>query len=126
MSKSNIVRAYRSDRHLIEIGLEVYDWEDEGIFYVYSPALDLTGYGKTKAESKGAFKTSLDIFMDYTYNKKTIFVELEHLGWSVNRKKKKAIPPENEEMLSDNELLKEISKKKGVTISNHNIQLALS
>jgi len=126
MSKSNIVRAYRSDRHLIEIGLEVYDWEDEGIFYVYSPALDLTGYGKTKAESKGSFKTSLDIFMDYTYNKKTIFDELEHLGWSVNRKKKKAIPPENEEMLSDNEVLKEISKKKGVTISNHNIQLALS
>ncbi len=126
MPKSNIVRAYRSERHIIEIGVLVYDWEDEGVFYVYSPALDLTGYGKTKSESQESFKTSLDIFIDYTYNKKTIFDELEYLGWSVNRRKKKAIPPENEEMLNDNEVLKELSTKEGVNKSNQNIQLALS
>lgn len=58
--------------------------KEEGINYIYSPALDLTGYGKNVKEAKESFEVTLKEFIDYTDNKKTIFDELEHLGWLVN------------------------------------------
>lgn len=63
-------------------------WEEEGIHFVFAPALDLTGYGNSEEEAKRSFEVTLAEFLQYTNNKQTFYDELEHLGWSVNRKKK--------------------------------------
>lgn len=73
----------------VELNISIFLWEENAIFYVYSPALDLTGYGNTKEEAKASFQTVLSEFIKYTHNKKTIFQELENLGWAVNKRKKK-------------------------------------
>jgi len=108
------------------IGLSLYAWHEDGIYYIYSPALDLTGYGKNSREAKKSFEITVKEFIDYTDNKKTIFDELEHLGWLVNRKKKKVHVPDFEDLLVDNNTLKEIINKTGIEKIEQNIELALA
>jgi hypothetical protein len=81
MAKTLYKTTFDKQKHKIFIGLSLYTWKEEGIYYIYSPSLDLTGYGNTAKEAKESFEITLKEFVDYTYNKKTIFDELEHLGW---------------------------------------------
>ena len=85
--------------HLVNINLNILSFEEAGIYYVYSPALDLTGYGNSEIEAKNSFQVMLEKFIHYTENKKTVYKELERLGWTVNTKKKRVHPPLEEEML---------------------------
>ncbi len=95
-------------------------------FYVYSPALDITGYGLTQEEARESFETILHEFIVYTHNKKTIFKELENLGWAVNRKKKRVVSPNFEEMLSENEHFKNLYKSKDLIRDSSNVNLELA
>ena len=47
-------------------------WGDEKVNYVYSPQLDLTGYGYNEQEAKDSFNHQLDEFLSYTLNKNFI------------------------------------------------------
>jgi len=126
MSKAQFKAIYSKDKYKIHIGLSLYAWHEESIYYIYSPALDLTGYGKTAKEAKESFSITLKEFVDYTDNKKTIFDELEHLGWLVNRNRKKVHAPDFEELLNENDTLKSIINKSGVKKIEKNIELALA
>ncbi len=110
----------------IDVGLSILIWKDENdIHYYYSPALDITGYGKSETDARKSFEFTLNDFVTYTHNKKTIFEELEKLGWTINKKKKRAIPPTEEELLKDNENYKNLYKTEGVRQEQQQIELAL-
>ena len=72
------------------------------------------------------FETVLQEFIVYTHNKKTIFKELENLGWAVNKRKRRVISPDFEDMLTDNEHFNQLFKSKNLVrdSSNVNFQLA--
>lgn len=125
MDKKQAKAKYTDGRHYVELSISIFIWEEDSIFYVYAPALDLTGYGKSKEEAKASFETVLYEFVKYTHNKKTIFTELENLGWAVNKKKKRVVAPNLEEMLDENEHFKELYKSKNLVkdLSNINLQL---
>lgn len=48
---------------------------------VYSPALDLCGYGETAEEAKKDFDNAFKIFIDETTRHGTLEKALEELGW---------------------------------------------
>ncbi len=126
MSKLKFTSSYNDGKNSINLELSLYLWEENGIHYVYSPSLDVTGYGNTEVEAKTSFEVTLDEFITYTHNKKTIFEELEHLGWAVNKKKKRVHSPDLEELLSDNESFRNIYQQGVVKKETKNIELELA
>ena len=68
----------------------------------------------------------LEEFVKYTDNKKTIYKELERLGWTVNKRKKRVHPPDSEQLLEDNETFRELSNRPGVVKSKTQVGLALA
>lgn len=115
--------SYKDGNKLVNVTLSVFFWNDEGIYYAYSPALDIAGYGHTEDEAKESFSITLEEYLKYTHNKNTIFEELEKLGWTVNKKKKRVKSPELQELLTDNEHFQHIYSSKAPKEECKNIEL---
>lgn len=49
---------------------------------IYSPALDLSGYGNTINVAKKSFKIALEEFIRYTLNENTFNDVMKKLGWA--------------------------------------------
>lgn len=125
MDKSRARARYADGNKSVEVSISIFLWQEESIFYVYSPALDLTGYGKTEQEARESFAIVLNEFLVYTHNKKTIFAELERLGWAVNKKKRRVISPDFEDLLGDNEHFNHLYKSQNLIKDSSNINLQL-
>lgn len=117
---------YSDGKKNVELNVSIFLWEEDSVFYVYSPALDITGYGLSKEEARESFETVLQEFIVYTHNKKTIFKELENLGWAVNKKKKRVVSPDFEDMLSENEHFKYLYKSKDLVRDSSSVHLELA
>jgi len=113
---------FKNNRGGVTFNLPVITFQEEDAFFVYSPALDLTGYGKTEEEAKASFDETLGQFFDYSTNKKTLFRELEKLGWKVS-KKKASTPPSLIEMLNKNDYLADIFEQKQYKKSNQQVNM---
>ena len=83
-------------------------------------------YGLTKEEARESFETVLEEFVKYTHNKKTIFQELENLGWAVNKRKKRVVSPDFEDLLSENEHFRHLYKSKDLVRDSSNVNLELA
>lgn len=117
---------FRSNKSETLVGLSLFKWKEDDLVYVFSPALDMYGYGATEDEAKQSFELNLNEFVKYTENKKTIFDELERLGWTINRKKSRVRAPELSEMMIDNVDLRSILSNPDIIQENTNVELALA
>lgn len=126
MAKEKYNAAYVNKKGKLEVSISVFIWKDKSIVHAYSPSLDLTGYGHSVAEAKESFEVTLREFVKYTTNKQTLFDELEHLGWAVNRKKKRMLAPDTQELLKDNKTFRGIYNKPGVKVENREVELAVA
>lgn len=81
MGSSRGRRLVKSVTHKLTFNLDVITFEEDKVFYMACPPLDITGYGYTATEAKQSFETMLQEFLRYTINKRTLFTELERLGW---------------------------------------------
>ncbi|WP_282043357.1 hypothetical protein [Winogradskyella flava] len=126
MDKKRANAKYSDGNQTVEFSVSIFLWEEESVFYVYSPALDLTGYGLTKEEARESFETVLEEFVKYTHNKKTIFKELENLGWAVNKRRKRVVSPDFEDLLSENEHFRHLYKSKDLVRDSSNVNLQLA
>tara|TARA_B100002019_G_C21170949_1_gene548408 strand:+ start:201 stop:449 length:249 start_codon:yes stop_codon:yes gene_type:complete len=64
---------FKDKNKFLDISIILYEFKDEdNVFFVYSPHLDISGYGKTPSDAKESFKVALDDFLSYTLNKKTL------------------------------------------------------
>ncbi len=77
-------RIRKSADHL-EISLEVFLVKEEDYWVAVSPAVRVTGYGKTQAEAKKAFSVELDIFLEETEKRGTLEKLLLGYGWTLTR-----------------------------------------
>ena len=121
MSKLN----YDDGKHIVKIGLTLILWKENEIYFQYSPQLDLTGYGKSANEAQSSFEQTLKDFINYTLNKDTLFDELERLGWTTNKRKKRLRAPEEEQLLEDNETYKDLVNMPGTTRSTTSLAIPL-
>lgn len=65
-----------------KVNLLLIQYQDEkDIFYVYSPQLDLNGYGNTQKEAMDHFNVALDNLLDYCAENNTLSRVLKDLGW---------------------------------------------
>ena len=76
---------YQGGQHKINVSLFVISFKENDVCFVYSPALDITGYGNTADEAKDSFNITLQEFLRYTSNKNTLVNELKRLGWKVHK-----------------------------------------
>ena len=90
----NVVHSgrYRDGKNAIDVKLSLIEFEEDGVHFVYSPALDLTGYGKTEKEAENSYSIAMEEFIRYTATKDTIFQELKRLGWKVSKNHKVTVP----------------------------------
>lgn len=76
---------FTSKHGRVKVKLFLLYFQDENkINFIYSPHLDLTGYGNFIEEAQKLFDIVFEDFVDYTLKKNTIAKVLENLGW--NRK----------------------------------------
>lgn len=101
-----------ADSTRVTVRLLLFHFVDENkVHFVYSPHLDLTGYGSSLEEARNSFEISLEDFIDYTLKKKTIGKVLTDLGWEMkgkSRKPRKVIAPSITSIISENEYVSEI------------------
>lgn len=55
-----------SSRELFNIDIFVRKWEEDGVYYVYSPALEIVGYGKSAKEAEDSFKHNISTISKYS------------------------------------------------------------
>jgi len=89
--------------------------DEQGISFVYSPHLDITGYGYSLADAKESFEIVFDDFLDYTTKKATLGSLLQKLGWNqvkgTVKKPLKALAPSITTVIADNKYIADLFDK---------------
>jgi hypothetical protein len=115
MSQFIFKKGIRKNSNLIGVSLLLIYFKDENnVHFIYSPHLDLTGYGNNLSEAKASFEIVFDDFIDYTLKKKTIGKVLTKLGWQLKgsvKKPKNVIAPSITSIISENEYVSDIFDK---------------
>jgi hypothetical protein len=108
------------------IGLSLIQFNEKDVIIIYSPALDLSGYGHSSEEAKNSFSESCTEFFRYTTNKKTLDKVLLGLGWKTKSTKNniKYTPPKDSDLVSSNSMYNDIVNKKNYSVSREEIELA--
>ena len=106
----------------VEFNLPLLTFQEEGLYFFYSPALDLTGYGRTVQEADSSFQEALRQFLNYSTNKNTLWPELRKLGWKIS-KKSISKPPSLVDMVNKNQYLAEIFEEKQYQKTHSTISL---
>ncbi|MBU1372366.1 MAG: hypothetical protein KKG25_00860 [Bacteroidetes bacterium] len=108
------------------VGLSLVEFEEENVTIIYSPALDLSGYGYNQDEARNSFSEALKEFFRYTNNKNTLYQVLENLGWLVNGSKKKPRfnPPKDSELIAKNPVYNDIVNNKSYKVSREEVEFA--
>ena len=106
---------YKNTSGEVTVNLFLLYFKDEnGIHFIYSPHLDLSGYGKTEEEAKASFKIAFEDFVDYTLKKKTLGKVLKSLGWTLKgslKRPKKPVAPSITSVIGENDYVSEIFDK---------------
>ena len=117
----------QSTSTIIRVKLLLFHFEDENkINFIYSPHLDLTGYGNNTEEAKKSFEIVLEDFVDYTMKKKTLGKILNNLGWVITgspKSPKKIVSPSITSVISQNKYVSEIFDKYPVNTYHQEVGL---
>jgi hypothetical protein len=119
--------AYIVGKKKVEISLALFSYKEGEVHVIYSPALDLFGYGKTEKEAENSFEITIEEFIRYTVNKNTLFKELKRLGWIIKRSKEKLkmYPPALGTLLKNNKQFNEIFNEKPYMKYNETVEVPL-
>lgn len=126
MAKIQFKGSIKDTRNIHQFELSLFSFIDEGVRIIYSPALDLSGYGKTIAEAKVSFELTLEEFVRYTSNKNSLQKELKRLGWEIKKKSKPYSAPELSLMLQKNDYLANIFETKDFKKYNETVALPIA
>ncbi|MEX0721642.1 MAG: hypothetical protein WD059_13300 [Balneolaceae bacterium] len=106
MESKNFINVENSNA---EVSLDLIEFIEDNVHLVYSPALDLTGYGDNKKEARTSFEVTLKEFLRYTIKNNTLDKELKRLGWKKQKKSDHSYtPPELTKLSRKNRQLKHI------------------
>jgi GTP-binding protein EngB required for normal cell division len=110
-------------RKRIEAHIDIIEYENEGICYAYSPALDLIGYGYSQEEARQSWETVLEEYFTYTLNKNTLMEDLQKMGWNIKKDKEHFTPPSFSWLLQNNHELTEVYDKYNFKKTSRPIQI---
>lgn len=118
MKKLAAIGDFKHKNKTASVKLGVIEFQEEGVFIFYAPALDVSGYGNTEEEARKSFDFVMDEFMAHLLKKGTLHKELKRLGWnirSVNQKSIKA--PSIEDLAKNNKHVHELLNGGDIRIS---------
>ena len=121
-----VAGSFKTPTVKVDFRFDVVEYEENGLTVIYSPALDLFGYGKTAKKAQESFTLTLEEYLRYTTNKNTFFADLRQHGWKVEKKKQniKVNPPSFDKIVSGNEQFQEIFNHKDFKKFNINREVA--
>lgn len=106
---------YKNKLGEVKVNLLLIHFKDESnIHFIYSPHLDLTGYGENLIDAKKSFEIVFEDFIDYTLKKKTLGKILTDLGWEIKgtlKRPKKILAPSITSVIGKNAYVSEIFDK---------------
>ena len=118
---------FQDKTSVVRVKLLLFHFQDENkVHFVYSPHLDLTGYGNDENQAKKSFEVVMEDFVGYTVKKKTIAKVLADLGWEVKGSEKhprKLLAPSITKVINENEYISEIFDKYSVNTFHEEIGL---
>ena len=118
---------FQDKTSVVRVKLLLFHFQDENkVHFVYSPHLDLTGYGNDENQAKKSFEVVMEDFVDYTVKKKTIAKVLADLGWEVKGSEKhprKLLAPSITTVINENVYISEIFDKYSVNTFHEEIGL---
>lgn len=127
MSNYRFEGDYKNHAGNVRVNILLVHFVDEGgVHFIYSPHLDLTGYGNEEESAKESFKIVFEDFVDYTLKKKTIGKVLTNLGWELKgtlKRPKKVLAPSITSIISDNDYVSEIFDKYPVNTYHEEVGL---
>jgi hypothetical protein len=104
MSKVNFKAELQGSDFTIKVKVDLIEFKEDNINYIYCPALNLYGYDHTKELARESFNTVLKEYFRYTTNKNTFEKDLKKLGWKVKGGKNPIYKtPDLNKLLVDNE-----------------------
>ncbi len=106
----------------IIVSLDIISYIEDGCRIIYCPALELSGYGKTKAAAEESFMITLHEFLDFTLEHGTLTKAMEELGWKLEAGGA-VVPPSMKEMYSSRAELQDLISERSFTKRRSNISL---
>lgn len=119
MNKNHHINVnFKNSEAKVKANIVLITFKEQDNYIVYSPHLEVTGYGKNEEEAMHSFNHCLGVFLDYTVNKKTIHKELISLGWQLKKgsikKPVKVCAPSMSELIKHNSVLEELLNKQDI------------
>ena len=115
MAKYLFESGYNNKSGYVKVKLLLFHFEDENnIHFIYSPHLDITGYGNNLNEAKKSFEIVFEDFVDYTLKKRTLGKVLTDLGWELKgtiKRPKRILAPSITSIIKENDYVSEIFDK---------------
>ncbi|MDR2126730.1 MAG: hypothetical protein LBP63_07865 [Prevotellaceae bacterium] len=90
----------------LNVSLELYIFSENDLYLIYCPSIDLSAAGKSIEDAQKEFAEVFRLHVEYCLNKKTLLEDLKQHGWIVKRETAQA--PSVEQMLNNNDTLKNI------------------
>lgn len=92
----------------VKVNLDIIEYQEDGSYIAFSPALDLVGYGSTIKEARESWQTVLEEYFRYTLNKKTLQKDLINRGWKMAKKTSHFTPPSFSWIVQNHKEVKDI------------------
>ncbi len=107
----------------------LFSFQDEDNYIVYSPQLDISGYGKTQKEALSSFDYCLAGFLDYSVKNETLFDELTCLGWKLkkgtNNNLKQIKAPSWSDIIKKNQSLKVLLSEYNISTQQREVEFSV-
>ncbi|GAA4013741.1 hypothetical protein GCM10022408_28570 [Hymenobacter fastidiosus] len=113
------------DGKVMEVGLSLLSYREEELHVIFSPALDMFGYGHSDKEARASFDETLQEFLRYTRNKGSLQDELLRLGWKLAGRATSRTykAPEFSRLLRQNDQLQDIVNHKDFRKYDRKVEL---
>lgn len=125
--KHHINVDFKNSEAKVKANIILISFKEGEDFIIYSPHLEVTGYGKSEDDAMHSFNHCLGTFLDYTVNKKTLHQELISLGWELKKgtvkNPKKVNAPSWGDLLKNNAALEELLNKQNIKTSHKEVAI---
>ena len=92
----------------IDANLDIYIYTNDGFKIVYSPALDLMGYGKTVKDAQKSFEVVISDFFESSLKRGTLDEYLISTKWVRESKTEEFVSPQVVSLVKSNNQFQEI------------------
>lgn len=94
----------------IKVCLDIFAYRENRVQMMYSPALDLCGYGYTADEAKKSFETTVTEYLRYALENNTLHEDLNAHGWVKTTKEKEFMSPDIIKLMRSNKQLQSVMR----------------